>query len=120
VFLASLPLACQRSIDASGLYVNDDKTGGFFPCDKPNTLWEIRDSTLAESYRRTATKPREPVFVRLHGVRSDSGSIYGGAHFLRVQRILEIRPRRTGECPGVANPVPSTLLQPQTGQRSER
>src|SRR5882762_8812919 len=110
VLISSLLVACQRSIDTSGLYVNDNRAGGFFPCDKPNTLWEVRDSTLAASYRRTATKPHEPVFVRLQGVRSDSGSIYGGSHHFRVQRILEIRARRSGECPDVATPVPATLL----------
>jgi hypothetical protein len=95
--------ACRGSIDVSGLYVNGD----FVPCDQPKAraAWRVSDSTLAARYRHIATEPHEPVFAHLQGIRADSGSIYGGTHHLIVQRILELRQARPGEC------RTSTLLQ---------
>jgi hypothetical protein len=106
VLLVTVLGACHRAIDVSGLYVNGASTapgaeGTFFPCDQPKTMWRVSDSTLAVRYSRTASKPYELVFARLRGVRSDSGSVYGGAHYFRVRRVIELRARRPGECPVV-------------------
>lgn len=110
VAISSLLVACHRSVEASGLYVTAARAGFLFPCDQPNTTWQVRDSTLATSYRAKATRPTELMFVRLRGVKSDSGSVYGGEHHFRVQQILEIRPRRAGECPSVPDTVPNALF----------
>jgi len=96
-------VACERPIDVRGLYVNDDGSGALVPCDQPKTLLTVTDSGLATRYRREATRPPEPLFVHLRGVRADSGSIYGGKHYLAVRQILEVRARGAGECPNVAN-----------------
>lgn len=107
VVISSLLVACHRSIEVSGLYVADARAGFFFPCDQPNTMWQVSDSTSATSYRLKATRPFQPLYVRLRGVKSDSSGIYGPAgsgryHFL-VQQILEIRPRGDGECPSITD-----------------
>jgi len=103
VAIAGLLVACGRPIDVRGLYVNDDGAGALVPCDQPKTLLTVTDSGLATRYRREATKPNEPLFVHLRGVRADSGSIYGGRHYLEVRQVLEVRARGGGECPNVAN-----------------
>jgi hypothetical protein len=110
VVLAGALVACRRPVELRGLYVSHDGTGGFFPCDQPNTVLLVSDSALTTSYRLKATQPYQLLFVRLRGVRTDSGSIYGGSHHFLVQQILEIRARRSGECPNVAPPVPHLLL----------
>src|SRR5713226_7702028 len=110
VVLTGALVACQRPVELRGLYVSNDGTGGFFPCDQPNTVLLVSDSALTTSYRLKATQPYQLLFVRLRGVRTDSGSIYGGSHHFLVQQILEIRARRSGECPNVARPVPLMLL----------
>jgi len=46
------------------------------------------------------------MFVRLRGVRADSGSIYGGSHHFLVQQVLELRARNVGECPRLTAAVP--------------
>src|SRR2546430_7048735 len=97
VVIASLLAACERSIEVRGIYVNDDGAGALVPCDQPKTLLSVSDSGLASRYRLQATKPYEPVYVRLRGVRADSGSIYGGNHHLRVGQILEVRARGRSE-----------------------
>ena len=102
-------VACERPIDVRGLYVNDDGIGALVPCDQPKTLLTVTDSGLATRYRREATRPPEPLFVHLRGVRADSGSIYGGRHYLRVRQILEVRARGAGECPNVSSSVSSVL-----------
>src|SRR5436309_9619013 len=109
VVIASLLTACERSIEVRGIYVNDDGSGALVPCDQPKTLLTVTDSGLATRYRREATRPPEPLFVHLRGVRADSGSIYGGKHYLAVRQILEVRARGAGECPNVANSVSSVL-----------
>ena len=109
VVIAGLFVACGRPIDVRGLYVNDDGAGALVPCDQPKTLLTVTDSGLATRYRREATKPNEPLFVHLRGVRVDSGSIYDGRHYLQVSQILEVRARGAGECPNVASPVSSVL-----------
>ena len=109
VVIAGLFVACGRPIDVRGLYVNDDGAGALVPCDQPKTLLTVTDSGLAMRYRREATTPNEPLFVHLRGVRADSGSIYGGKHYLEVRQVLEVRARGVGECPNVAKPVSSVL-----------
>src|SRR5881397_1996364 len=96
VVIASLLAACERSIEVRGIYVNDDGAGALVPCDQPKTLLTVTDSGLATRYRREATKPNEPLFVHLRGVRVDSGSIYDGRHYLQVRQILEVRARGAG------------------------
>src|SRR2546426_2748814 len=89
VAIAGLLVACGRPIDVRGLYVNDDGAGALVPCDQPKTLFTVTDSGLATRYRREATKPNEPPFLHLRGVRADSGSIYCGGHqFLGRPDIL--------------------------------
>src|SRR5260370_31765231 len=110
VALSSAFVACRRPVELRGLYVSNDGTGGFLPCDQPNTVLRVRDSALTTSYRLKATQPNQLLFVRLRGVRADSGSIYYGSHHFLVQQVLEIRARRSGECPNVAPPVPLMFL----------
>jgi len=106
----SVLVACRRPVELRGLYISHDGTGGLFPCDQPNTVLLVSDSALTTSYRVKATQPYQLLFVRLRGVRTDSGSIYGGSHHFLVQQILEVRARRSGECPNVAPPIPPMLL----------
>ncbi|OLE00125.1 MAG: hypothetical protein AUG80_03365 [Candidatus Rokubacteria bacterium 13_1_20CM_4_68_9] len=103
--ISGLLIACRHPIEVRGLYANHDGAGELFPCDRPKTMLQVSDSALATSYRLNATKPHQLLFVRLRGVRADSGSIYGGSHHFLVQQILEVRAPRNGECPGVAPPV---------------
>jgi hypothetical protein len=111
VMMAGLLVACARPIEVRGLYVIDDGTGAgaLVPCDQPKTLLTVADSGLATRYRLQATTPYELLLVRLRGVRADSGSIYGGRHYLEVRQILEVRGRGAGECPNVANSISSVL-----------
>jgi hypothetical protein len=90
----------------SGLYVAYAGTGALMRCDNPDTILIVRDSALAAAYQVEATHPYERVFVRLRGVRADSGSIYGGAHHFLVRQVLEVRPRRAGECPRLLHVAP--------------
>jgi hypothetical protein len=75
-------------------------------CDDPDKIIFVNDSTLAAAYRTAATHPYERMFVRLQGVRADSGSIYGGSRHFLVRRVLELRARKTGECPRLATVAP--------------
>ena len=104
--LAALLLACQPPVEMRGLYVHYDNRGALLPCDQPDSMLVVNDSALAASYAMQATAPYQRLFVRLRGVRADSGSIYGGAHHFLVRRILEIRPSRATDCPRLATPVP--------------
>jgi hypothetical protein len=79
----------------------------FFPCDDSTMVMYVQDSTLSTGYQQLADSTKQPVFVRLHGVQRDSGSVYGSQHFLDVRDVMEIRARATGECPGVAPNAPS-------------
>jgi hypothetical protein len=106
VVISGVVAACQRPVEVRGLYVNDHGPGNFLPCDQPKTIVLVQDSALVARYRVTATQPYQPVFVRLRGVPVDSGSIYGGQHYFLVQRILEVRPRQSGECPGASPALP--------------
>ena len=115
VLLLALVTACHRAVEVTGLYVNrGDSTraaigGHFFPCDDPGTLWLIQDSALATQYQRIASRPGQLLVARLVGVGTDSGSIYYGRHYFEVRRILDLRIRAPGECPGVADTVPPAL-----------
>lgn len=100
VLISSVLAACRRPVEVRGLYANDHGPGNFLSCDRPETILLVNDSALAARYRLTATHPYQRLFVRLRGIPVDSGSVYGGQHYFLVQRILEVRPRRSGECPG--------------------
>lgn len=97
--------ACHTAVDVSGLYVAYDDTGALVRCDQPDTILIVRDTALAARYRLQA-QPYQRMFVRLRGVRADSGSIYGGSHHFLVQRVLELRAPRAGECPRLAARAP--------------
>lgn len=102
-------LGCHRPTEVQGLYINQDGSGVFFPCDDPKTLVVVQDSALEARYRSTVAA-HEPVFVRLRGIRGHSGGAKGGGQrFLDVQQILEVRARASGECPGVAQPIAPML-----------
>src|SRR3989442_4109416 len=118
VAIAGLLVACGRPIDVRGLYVNDDGAGALVPCDQPKTLLTVTDSGLATRYRREATKPNEPLFLHLRGVRTDSGSIYGGTRHLGVCQVVEGGARGGGGGPNRAKPASSVFpraLDPATG-----
>ena len=123
VVISGLLVACTRPVELRGLYVNHDGAGAFFPCDQAKTLLQVSDSALATSYRRMAMTPYQLLFVRLRGVRTDSGSIYGGSHYFLVQQILEIRARRDGECPSGVTPILPMFLpsrRPELRQRFKK
>ncbi len=98
--------ACHRPEEIRGLYLSQDSAGVFFPCNDATMVMHVRDSALAASYLKLAGSARQPVFVRLRAVQRDSGSIYGGEHFLDVREVIEIRARATDDCPGVAQATP--------------
>ena len=102
-------LGCHRPTEVHGLYINQDGSGMFFPCDDPNILVVVQDSALEARYWSTVAA-HEPVFVRLRGIKGHSGGPKGGGQrFLEVQQILEVRARARGECPGVAQPIAPML-----------
>jgi hypothetical protein len=107
--IAGLTVACGGPVELRGLYAHDDGAGALVPCDQPTILFHVGDSALAARYRQEATRPYEVLFVRLRGVRADSGSIHGGPHYLRVAQILEMRARQPGECPNVARSASSLV-----------
>jgi len=97
-------VACHRPTDVRGMYVNDDSSGTLFPCDDPKVAIAVPDSTLTARYRATVVA-NKPVFVRLRGIKRQSGSIYSGRPYFQVQQILEVRLRAAGECAGVAESI---------------
>jgi hypothetical protein len=105
--LSSALVACQRTVEVSGLYVASARGGVLFLCDQPNPMWQVSDSTLAAAYRLKAAQPGQPLFVRLRGVKLDSAGIYGNAGYgknhLLVRQVLAMRPRANGECPGITD-----------------
>ncbi len=107
-------VACHSPVEVSGLYVAYDGTGALVRCDEPDKIVYVNDSGLAATYRQAATHPYQRLFVRLQGVRADSGSIYGGAHYFVVQRVLELHLPRPGECPRLVNVAP--LVSPRARQ----
>jgi hypothetical protein len=100
----ALLVGCHRPTEVRGVYVNDDSSGTLFPCDDPKVAIAVPDSALTTRYHAT-TVAHKPVFVRLRGIRRQSGSIYSGRPYFLVQQILEVRPRAAGECPGVAESI---------------
>ena len=106
---AVLLMGCQRSTELNGVYVSIDASGTLFPCDSANVALIVPDSALALRYHSMASVPADPFFVRLRGIKRRSGSIYSGRRWFQVQQVLEIRPRATGECPGVAHPSSAIL-----------
>jgi hypothetical protein len=106
---AAMLIGCRGSTEIQGLYVRQNAGGILFPCDDAKARVLVQDTVLEDRYGSIAAA-REPVFVRLRGIASRTGSPKGGGqrHFA-VQEILEVRARASGECPGVAGPVPTEL-----------
>jgi hypothetical protein len=104
--LLLLLAACHRPEEIRGLYLSQDSAGVFFPCTDATMVMHVQDSALAASYYELAGSTHQPVFVQPRAVPRDSGSIYGGRHYLDVREIIEIRARATGECPGIAQATP--------------
>jgi hypothetical protein len=104
VFLSVALVACHRPTEVRGLYLSAADSGWFFPCDDAKTVVSVQDAALFARYQHIATSSK-PVFVRLRGIKGHEGSIYGGRRYFSVQQILEVRPRASGECPAVAQPV---------------
>lgn len=101
--LLLLLAACHdRPEEMRGLYLSQDSAGVFFSCTDATMVMHVQDSALAASYYELAGSTHQPVFVRLRAVPRDSGSIYGGRHYLDVREVIEIRPRAAEECPGIA------------------
>ena len=110
--LAALLVGCGRSSEIRGIYVNQDGVGTLFPCDDARTKFSVQDSALQAQYR-SLTTGYEPVFVRLRGTKSRTGSPKGGGQrHVRVQEILEVRARAPGDCPNTAQPIPQRLSAP--------
>jgi hypothetical protein len=119
VLTAGVLAGCHATTEVRGIYVGDDREGTFFPCDDPTIIVRVPDSALAATYRRMADAPHQPVYVQLRGVRGHAGSIYGGPRYFLVQRVLEIRARRIGECPKVARPVAPVFPSASNGQPTQ-
>ena len=100
----SLLVGCHRPTEVRGMYVNDDSSGTLFPCGDPKVAIAVPDSALTARYRATVVA-NKPVFVRLRGIKRQSGSIYSGRPYFQVQQILEVRLRAAGECAGVAESI---------------
>lgn len=111
--VATLLVGCHPTVDVQGIYVGGDAEGMFFPCDDPTTIVLVPDSALAAKYRQMASQPRQPMYVALRGVRGHAGSIYGGPKYFLVHQTLEIRARRSDECPKVAHPAPVFSTTPE-------
>ena len=103
--------ACHRSTDVAGVYVAQDGAGMFFACDDPKTVVIVPDTALVARYHAMTAGSHQPLYVQLRGVKGHEGSIYGGQRYFVVQQVLEIRARKTGECPHVAQPA-SQMLAP--------
>jgi hypothetical protein len=100
--LLVVALACQPAPrEVQGIYLVEDSQGVFFPCDDGSSIVQVRDSTLQARYRALSDTTGAGVFVRLRAEERDSGSVYGSQQYLVLDSILEVRARRSGECPGV-------------------
>jgi hypothetical protein len=109
VCLAVVLMACHRPAEVRGLYINQDGMGMLFPCDDARIRLVVQDTALEVRYW-SMVSAHEPLFVRLRGIKSRSGGPKGGGQrFFEVQGILEVRPRASGECPGVAQPIAPLL-----------
>jgi hypothetical protein len=107
VSLVALSFGCHRPRDVRGLYLSQDGAGAFFPCEDSTTVLQVQDSTLSARYHALVGGSTEPAWAHLRGIQRDSGSVYGGKHYLEVREILELRLRAPGECPAVAQRSPS-------------
>ena len=103
LLLAALLTACHGQTTMSGVYLNDGKLGLLFACDHLENPVRVPDSALAATYHQKVNAPAQPLFARLRGVATDSGSVYGSVRFLLVRQVLELRPLRSGECPKVTH-----------------
>ena len=108
-FILAALAACHRFTDVAGLYVAQDRSGLFFACDDPKTVVVVPDTALATRYRAMTAGMNQPLYVQLRGVKGHEGSIYGGQRYFVVQQVLEMRVRKTGECPHVAQPASQML-----------
>jgi hypothetical protein len=101
--LLLLLTACQRAPDElRGIYLSEDSQGVFFPCDNGGSIMRVQDATLDAPNPPHPQTPPPPVFVRLRAEERDSGSVYESQRYLVLDSILEVRQRKSGECPGVA------------------
>src|SRR3989441_8077067 len=98
VFLCAVLVACHRPTEVRGLYVTGADSGWFFPCDDSKTVVSVQDTALVARYQHIATS-KEPVFVRLRGIKGHEGSIYGGRRHFNQQQNLKGRPRGNRESP---------------------
>lgn len=105
VLLTGALLGCRPTIDVQGMYVGEHQDGALFPCDDPTVLLRVPDTALVARYRLIEGDARDPVYVHLRGIKRRSGGVYGGPRYFVVREILEIRARRAGECPNVAQPI---------------
>jgi len=110
-FVLAAFAACHRPTEMAGMYVVQDGMGSLFACDDPKRVVTVQDTALAARYRALAAGSTQPLYVRVRGVAGHEGSIYGGGRYFFVQQILEIRARKSGECPRVAQPA-SQMLAP--------
>ncbi|HEX6990939.1 MAG TPA: hypothetical protein VF151_03605 [Gemmatimonadales bacterium] len=95
--------ACQpRAHEVSGIYIGHEGRGVFFPCDNNGSVIKMQDATLDARYRALGDTAGAGVFVRLRAEERDSGSVYESQRYLVLDSILEVRQRKSGECPGVA------------------
>lgn len=100
--LLLLALACQPvPHEVQGIYLVNDTQGVFFPCDNGGSILRVQDSTLEARYRALGHTSGAGAYVRLKASERDSGSVYDSRHYLVLDSILEIRARRSGDCPGV-------------------
>jgi hypothetical protein len=106
MLLLTLLVSCNRPKEVHGIYLSQDGKGAFFPCDDSTMVMHVEDSTLAARYREVADSTNQPLVVSLLAVQRDSGSIYGGRHFLEIREVIDIRARAPGDCPGIAMTSP--------------
>lgn len=97
-----LALACQPAPhEVQGIYLANDTQGVLFPCDDGGSILRVQDSTLQANYRALGDTSGAGAYVRLKATERDSGSVYDSRHYLVLDSIIEMRARRSGECPGV-------------------
>lgn len=97
-----LALACQPAPhEVQGIYLGEDSQGVFFPCDNGGSIMRVQDSALQSRYQTLGDTSGAGAFVRLRAAERDSGSVYDSRHYLVLDSILEVRARRSGDCPGV-------------------
>ncbi|HET7603785.1 MAG TPA: hypothetical protein VFK36_12255 [Gemmatimonadales bacterium] len=94
--------ACQpQAHEVQGIYLGEDSQGIFFPCDNGGSVMRVHSAALQARYRALTDTGGTGAFVRLRAETRDSGSVYDSRHYLVLDSIMEMRARRSGECPGV-------------------